>query len=90
MPTINDSHAQSLGANFVCNENGLIMPTDEDEDERWKMLGVRFPAALHKRLRLWSVENEVPIAQLFMSVAEILLDEGDELGERLRERLTGG
>lgn len=60
-----------------------------DQPENWKMLGVRFPASLHKRLRLWSVEHEVSIAQLFVRLTEILLDEQDELGAGLRERVTG-
>jgi len=59
-------------------------------EEKLRSIGAKMPESLHKKLRLFSAEYDLAIAEITINMFDILLDEGDELGAKLRERLTGG
>lgn len=59
-------------------------------EEKLRSIGAKMPENLHKKLRLFSAEYDIAIAEITITMFEILLDEGDELGAKLRERLTEG
>lgn len=60
------------------------------DDKSAAMFGFRIDPEVRRRLRIWSIQHDVAVAQVARELIEILLDEHDELGQQLRERLTGG
>ena len=60
-----------------------------ESDEKGTMFGFRIDSEVRKQLRIWALQHDVAVAEIVRQLIEILLDEGDELGEQLRERVTG-
>lgn len=54
-----------------------------------KMIAFRCPAETREQLRDWCFEHDRSMAEVMLELVEILIDEGDWLGEELRERLVG-
>ena len=60
-----------------------------NHDKNATMLGFRIDPEVRRRLRIWSIQHDVAVAEVARELIEIFLDEQDELGTRLRERVTG-
>ena len=57
-------------------------------DPAHPMFGFRIDPEVRRQLRMWCLQHDIPVAEVVRGLIEILLDEGDELGARLRERAT--
>lgn len=66
----------------------LQMATKDDKNAA--MFGFRIDPEVRRKLRIWSIQHDVAVAEIVRGLIEILLDEQDELGAKLRERLTRG
>jgi len=53
------------------------------------MIGFRCPADLRDQLKDWCFEHHLSVAEVLVEIVQILTDDGDLLGEELRERLLG-
>ena len=60
-----------------------------EDNDKASMFGFRIDPEVRKQLRIWALQHDVAVAEIVRQLIEILLDEGDELGEQLRERVTG-
>lgn len=60
----------------------------EREDKGAAMFGFRIDPEVRRRLRIWSIQHDVAVAEVARELIEIFLDDGDELGKQLRERVT--
>ena len=60
------------------------------DDKSVAMFGFRIDPEVRRRLRIWSIQHDVAVAEVARELIEIFLDEDDELGAKLRERVTGG
>ena len=59
------------------------------DDKPVAMFGFRIDAEVRRKLRIWSIQHDVAVAEVVRALIEILLDSDDELGKKLRERVTG-
>ena len=64
-----------------------IMANDE---KNATMFGFRIDPEVRRKLRIWSIRHDIAVAEVARELIEIFLDEDDELGLALRERVTGG
>ena len=60
-----------------------------NHDKNAPMFGFRIDPEVRRRLRIWSIQHDIAVAEVARELIEIFLDEQDELGTRLRERVTG-
>ncbi len=56
---------------------------------RWPMFGFRIDVDVRRKLRIWSIRHDIAVAEVARGLIEILLDERDEMGALLQERLMG-
>lgn len=54
-----------------------------------KMIAFRCPVETREMLKEWCFENGLSVAEVMLKLVTILMDDGDWLGEELRERLVG-
>ena len=59
-----------------------------ESDDKSTMFGFRIDPDVRRQLRIWALQHDVAVAEVVRQLIEILLDEGDELGAQLRERVT--
>ncbi len=57
--------------------------------EKISMIAFRCPTATREQLKEWCFENGASVGGVLLEVVGIMMDEGDWLGEELRERLIG-
>ena len=62
----------------------------EREDKSAAMFGFRINPDVRRKLRIWSIQHDIAVAEVARELIEIFLAEDDELGAKLRERVTGG
>lgn len=60
-----------------------------EDNDKASMFGFRIDPEVRKQLRIWALQHDVAVAEVVRQLIEILLDEGDELGAQLRDRVTG-
>lgn len=60
-----------------------------ESDDKSTMFGFRIDPDVRRQLRIWALQHDVAVAEIVRELIEILLDDKDELGTMLRERVTG-
>lgn len=59
------------------------------KSENTRSIGAAIPSELHRKLRFFSVDKDVSIAEILAGLIEIMLDD-NPLGEKLRDRIVEG
>jgi len=53
------------------------------------MIAFRCPAEMREELKDWCFEHDRSMAEVMLEMVGIMMDDGDWLGQELRERLVG-